>query len=184
MGVVWSSKPAAGGGGSGDVVHTRQILSGAGLLGGGDLSADRTLSIDPAYIQYATANLSSAQILALNTTPVQVLAAPGAGKMIELISVATELIFGTVAYSTNGGFRFYYGNTSGARANWSQALVDTVLTQTASSIGITLGCTFANLVETPARLLNQAIIFTYTANPTLGDGTAIFKIAYRVHSGF
>jgi hypothetical protein len=33
------------GGGSGDVLHTRRVIAGTGLTGGGDLSADRTFAV-------------------------------------------------------------------------------------------------------------------------------------------
>lgn len=36
---------AGGGGGGGSTPMSRQIISGAGLTGGGDLSADRTLAV-------------------------------------------------------------------------------------------------------------------------------------------
>ena len=44
--------------------------------------------------------LSSAQILALNTTPIQAIAAPGVGKSIQILGGTAWLTFGTTQYLT------------------------------------------------------------------------------------
>lgn len=45
--------------------------------------------------------LSSAQLLALFTTPIELIAAPGAGKAIEVMSVIGRMNFLTAAYATH-----------------------------------------------------------------------------------
>jgi hypothetical protein len=54
-------------------------------------------------MNYAKINLTSAQILALLTTPIQVVAAPGAGFYINPIAVTINFIGGSVAYTNAGG---------------------------------------------------------------------------------
>lgn len=52
-------------------------------------------------------NISSAQILAMNVTPVTIVAAPGAGKLICPISVTVILDFNTIPYDVSGGGTAY-----------------------------------------------------------------------------
>lgn len=57
---------------------------------------------DPGPILVATASLTKAQILALGTTPVTLIAAPGANKAIILLGGILEGVFGTTAYVSEG----------------------------------------------------------------------------------
>ena len=63
-------------------------------------------SQDCTCVQTAKVTLSSAQILNSFTTPVQLIAAPGAGKVIFVTHFLINFNFNTVAYATNtdGGF--------------------------------------------------------------------------------
>lgn len=47
--------------------------------------------------------LTAAQVKALNTTPIVLLAAPGAGKAIEVLGAVVSLDYGTAAYTSNAG---------------------------------------------------------------------------------
>jgi len=59
-------------------------------------------------LQEVELNLTNAQILALNTTPIEVIPAPGAGKAIQVMSVVSVLK-STVAYATNTAMRLVSG---------------------------------------------------------------------------
>jgi hypothetical protein len=59
-------------------------------------------------VQSATVSLTSAQILALTTTPIQIIPAPGAGKMILMQGGYYESTFGTTPYT--GDVAAYYGS--------------------------------------------------------------------------
>lgn len=54
-------------------------------------------------LQVATLRLTSAQILALDTVPIQIVAAPGAGAVVSPVVAAVSYTFGTKAYNTAGG---------------------------------------------------------------------------------
>ncbi len=56
---------------------------------------------DTAGVSVATVSLTSAQIKALNGTPIELVPAPGSGKAIEVISVMGKLAFLTAAYATH-----------------------------------------------------------------------------------
>src|SRR3990167_4896894 len=55
-------------------------------------------------IKVVKVSLTTAQVLASNGTPIQAVAAPGAGKAIEAISMVSSLAFNTIAYATNTNF--------------------------------------------------------------------------------
>jgi hypothetical protein len=62
-----------------------------------------------AAFQQATVTLSSAQLLALHSTPVQIVPAPGVGFYIAPSYYYMQLHFGTVAYAGSGNCSFIYG---------------------------------------------------------------------------
>jgi hypothetical protein len=69
-------------------------------------------------VQVATVTLTSAQLKALNTTPVQIIPAPGAGKVIALLGGFAQYNFGTVAYTSNwrwGKFLHRFSRPASAR---------------------------------------------------------------------
>lgn len=82
-------------GGGGTVPTTRQILAGAGLQGGGDLSADRTLSIGATGVAAGSYTYSSLTVNALG----QVTAASSGATPV----VGTRTLIGTAPITIDGG---------------------------------------------------------------------------------
>jgi hypothetical protein len=83
-----------------DLSDLAQDASGDGSL---FLAGDGSFKAGGGVVQSVTVSLTSAQILGLNTTPVQLIAAPGAGNAIFLIAGWAELVYGTTAYSDTSG---------------------------------------------------------------------------------
>lgn len=131
-------------------------------------------------VQYANVAVSSAQILALSTTPVVVVAAPGAGKFIEFISGMISYTYSGAAYTGGGNVAFGYTGqaavsaavTAGNSFGNGAAQIWTVLPSGngggASATFVNLGITFRALAD-----------FT---QPGAAAGTARVAVAYRVHS--
>ena len=66
----------------------------------------------------ATVTISSAEILAGLTTPITIVAAPGAGKVIQPVLSFYSLQFGTVAYTNSTGFSgLFYTDKSDQQAD-------------------------------------------------------------------
>lgn len=125
-------------------------------------------------IQTTTVAVSSAEILALNTTPKQLIAAPGAGNVIRLISVSIFYTFGTSAYATFTNTAIEYEGTPE-----TPAAQDTVIINSTQSkvLFLAAGPGINNLVDVE----NKAVILTVeTGDPTAGDGTLDVRVQYEI----
>lgn len=121
--------------------------------------------------------IPSAQVLTLNGTPLQIVAAPGGGKAIEVISVSGALTWNSAAYATNTNLQIY-----SATANDPQFEEDNLLESTASRIlkfeavdGGAGSPTATQIVENQALLVKVE-----TGNPTAGDSDIEVYVKYRI----
>ena len=140
--------------------------------------------ISPLVIQYATVLVTAAQIKSAVASPTTIIAAPGAGFMIDLFYTTAILLYGTASYTAGDTqFGLYYG--SSATTNGLAALLG-------NSAGFmhTAGASSRVLISTNAAFgsygfltdaANAAIVL---ASPTTefatGDSTMRLHIAYRV----
>lgn len=131
--------------------------------------------------QVAQVNLTAAQVKALNTTPITLIAAPGATSMILVKEVLATMVYGTATYSCNaGGFDIKY------KSDASGAACGAVLTQAFVQAGS--GTNFAHvrgsatlITDVTANLANQPVVIqAHTSDPTTGDSIIKVKIYYRV----
>lgn len=130
--------------------------------------------IDPQLTQRARVTLSSAQILALNTTPVTLVAAGGAGTYVSVDEVVATLNAGSAAYTGANAANVTYTNGAGAAATGT--LSSSFLNTTASTTGAvkTVASAVAPVVNAPV------VISVGTANPAAGNGTMSLDIVYRI----
>ncbi len=150
-------------GNSGDVLTSDGVGGLSWQAGGGGSS-----------VQTAHITLSSADILGMNGTPVQLIAAPGASKVIQPLGIFVDYHFGTVRYDNGGG-----GDPSisikSTNAVQTLAIDSTTLGKTQDAqaiIGIVGG------VDTGA--INDALIVTSDAVPLNGDGTLDIYVTYVI----
>lgn len=129
-------------------------------------------AIDFGY-QTVVVDVSSAEILSLNSSPKEVIPAPGAGMFINIIKGFIYYDFVSAAYA-NPAMVLEYG--SGQQHN-SMA---TVLSQTVDYITV-IGAVSINAAS--ADLVNQNMRLRATAaNPTTGSGTLKVKLLYKIES--
>lgn len=171
------------------------VTAGAGLTGGGtegavsvavgagtgiDVNAD-DVAINENYLRYAEVALTNAEMLALRAAPKTLVAAPGAGKMIQFIS-AVLLFDYTGAYTeSDDNMAVRYTNGSGVivsdtieSTGFVDATADTATFARAKVDGI--------VAKTGSE--NQALVLHNTGDGEFGGGNAAnavrVKVAYRI----
>ncbi len=138
--------------------------------------------LDPTTIQYVSTTYTLAQLLATNTVPRTLVAAQGAGTLIEVVSLVLCLTRGSAAFVGGGACAAYLGtDATGVLA--SATIAATVFTTFAASQSILVAGALA--VNANSTILNKALVFANpTADFTSGTGaTGVVKLAYRVHTG-
>ena len=135
----------------------------------------RAVSSISGAVASATVSINSAEVLNINSSPKEIIAAPGASKFIKVIAIVGYLDFNTAAYATNFQLDFRYNNTG------------TSITSTAWNIAQSEDKLFRFALqptatgEAVAVLVNQPITLSCsTGNPTTGDGTLKVYISYEI----
>lgn len=126
-------------------------------------------------LQVAVKTITTAQILALNTTPIELVAAPGSGLVLIPVALYATMTYATATYSANAaGFSVRYTNGSGQTC--AMTLTQAFIQQTASALfHIVAGATGIVPVANAALVL-----YADTANPTTGDSALKIQVWHRV----
>ena len=155
--------------------------------------------LDPTTIQYTTVNLTSAQIKALRTPGITLVPAQGAGTLIEFCGAIVKYTFLTGAYvnGAGGAPTLVIGIGTGGTG---MIFYDDTVTQPgtgAAQLAAALKAASSQFVQIPGQsdpligavtgVTNSPLLLINTAAATFelvtGAGSAIMKVAYRVHSG-
>lgn len=134
-------------------------------------------------IKYAEVSITNAEMLALRATPKTLVAAPGAGYLLEFIS-AVLLFDYTGAYTeTDDNMAVKYTNGSGAAV--SETIESTGFVD-ATADTITNAIAKADAIVAKSGSENKALVLHNTGNGEFGGGNAAnavrVKVAYRVHA--
>jgi hypothetical protein len=137
----------------------------------------------PSVFKQVSVTLTSAQLLALSTTPITIVTAPGAGFFIFPTYYTMEYHFGTTAYAGSGSCSFIYGpppvvNPTNLLTlyNWTAA--------TSGIIKAAASCGFIGICGeglTPYTTMNNAaVVFTAPTAITGGNGTLTITLNYSI----
>lgn len=128
-------------------------------------------------MQILKTSLSSAQLLALAATPVQIVAAPGAGNVILPLSIILRSNFNTAAYAAGSQVNLYIG--SKANGLLLPVCAATFVQSVATRVQLTPLTAFAAVLDVSANIVNQALYLSAVgAEFTTGDGTLDVYLAY------
>lgn len=140
-------------------------VAGAITQGPNNLNIQKTVQV----------SLSSAQILALNATPVALVAAPGAGKVIVVEHILLKMITTATAYANGGALEFRYTDGSGAKVTADLAAAIVTAGAGTSYTGVAGVTTSLTMVSNSPIVVDNA-----TAPFITGTGTAVVTIRYRI----
>lgn len=141
-----------------------------------DVSLTQATAIHRKVVPLTNVNLQN-----LAATPIEVIAAPGAGKFIQVIAWRFRLIFGTVAIDdaiADGDLILKYAGGSTIDTMESDGLVDAgVDTQGITGNLTELIVAESGIDNTAVQISNDGTEFTVVGG---GDGTAEVEILYRI----
>ena len=153
---------------------------GTSMFQAGSISS---AALDETLIRYASVSLTNTNMLALAATPIEVVAAPGAGKVLEFISA--ELFFDyTGAYTeTDDNLVFRYTDGSGVQVS---EVVEATGFVDATADTATNAIAKSDVIVAKTGCDNKAIVIDNMGNGEFGGGNAAnvvrVKVAYRVHA--
>lgn len=129
----------------------------------------------PSISGQVNVTLSSANILAMNGTPVSLIPAPGAGKVIVVDHISLKMVTTTTQYANGGAVELRYTDGSGAKvsADIAAAVITAGAATSYTSVrGVTTSLT---------NVANSGIFITNaTAAFITGTGSGVLTIQYRV----
>lgn len=144
-------------------------------LGAGTLNLD----VDESYLQTASVTIATGDVLTLATTPVELVAAPGAGKYIEFLSAQFILDYNSVAYTESGdNLGIKYTDASGVQVSSSVECTG-FIDQSADTI--TSAIPVGDAIVAASGAVNQALVLdNLGSNFGAGNSPLIVKVSYRV----
>jgi hypothetical protein len=149
----------------------------ASAVGSADLADDSVTSakILESVIQSIQVALTAANIIAMRTTPVSLIPAPGAGKIVIVDSILAKVVRTATAFTGGGAVEFRYTDASGAKV--SADLAASLITGAAGTAHAHVGGIEASITpvaNAPIVITNADAVFA------AGTGTANISISYRV----
>lgn len=123
----------------------------------------------------APVTLTAAQVKALFTTPITLVASPGSGRVTIVEGITFGSTFVSAAYAGANALEFRYTNASGAKVTADIP---------SATLNFSSGTKYSHVAGVTTELIAVAnaviVVCIPTANPTLGDSPVKFSVRYRV----
>ena len=122
--------------------------------------------------------LTTAELLALFTTPKSLVAAQGANTIVEFVSALLSYDYNSTVYTigTAGDLQVKYTDGSGTEISTTRACTG-FIDQASDELYL-----LEKVGGTIEPTVNAALVLTCaTANPTLGDSPIHIRVAYRIY---
>lgn len=147
-----------------------------------DFNAQQSLGA-PGATQYAEVSITNAEMLALRATPKTLVAAPGAGKFLEFVSL--QLFFDYTGAYTETTDNMAVRLTDGTGIIVSQAIEATGFVDAAADT-VTNALPKIDAIAAKTAAENKALVLHNTGDGEYGGGNAAnvvrAKVTYRIHS--
>lgn len=132
------------------------------------------------YLKKKERLITNAEIKALRSTPIEIIAAPGAGKFISVVTMSVKFNYGgNNVFVSGGNLNLYATNTSGPTY---LTINPGIYTGSVDNV-IAIGSVTAIGAATLGLMENQAVVLsTGTSDPTgnaAGDNTMYVSIIYQ-----
>jgi hypothetical protein len=117
---------------------------------------------------------SGIECIHLNTTPIEIVAAPGAGYAIEVISASMKMVYVSATYATNTSLELITAGATNSQAS-------TVIKNSASTIRRFADATTLASATATQLVENAALNVTVASgDPTAGDSDITVYCTYRI----
>lgn len=160
------------------------LTIGAGSVTGSKIAAN---TVDYANIALdvaasATVSLTAAQLTGMYAAPVQLIAAPGSGKLIIIDSILWDIAYDSAQYTAGGAIQAQYGATvDGAGPAASGSLAAATLNAVAANSFLSNAGSAGLLNVSRTASLNTAVYLSNATAPfATGNSTATLYVKYRV----
>lgn len=134
-------------------------------------------ALSPLVQQVATVTLTAAQLQSMKASPVSILPAPGAGKVLVIDAITFQYKYGGTVFTGGGAISFVYHGTAVTPHTGNVAA--TVLTTAANDVQY-LGPNVSGAVDLQSEINLGLDITNATAAFAAGNGTAIVTVWYSV----
>jgi hypothetical protein len=122
----------------------------------------------------AKLTIATADVLHLNTTPIEIVASPGAGYAIEVISASMKMVYNSATYATNTSLELLTAGATNSQAS-------TVIKNSASTIRRFADATTLASATATQLVENAALNVTVASgDPTAGDSDITVYVTYRI----
>ena len=158
-------------------IHKTPMNAPAFQGDGSGLTNVGSSALNPLVQQVKQVTLTAAQLMAMKATPVSIIPAPGAGKLIIIDAIAFQFKNGATQFTGGGAVSFVYHGT--AITPHTGTIAAAVVNAAAADVQY-LGPNTSAAIDLQTAINTGLDITNATAAFAVGNGTAIVTVWYSV----